>query len=793
MLSHIGQFVCRIRRLFTRSRFYVRLMGMDVEPVREDEPGLIMIQIDGLAKPQFETALKNKRMPFLQSLLDRQNYKLYPHYPGVPSTTPAVQAELLYGVRQAVPAFNFYDPDRDRNAAMLDPVEAHKIETEISSDSEGVLRGGSAYCDIYSGGAKETHFCVSDLSAEGFFRHRYPLGFLLLILLNLFSLLRVGILIVFEFFLALTDAVRGVISGNDLLREITFIPSRVGTCIFLRELAVIGARIDIERNLPIIHINFLGYDEQSHRRGPSSLFAHWSLRGIDDAVKRIYRAANKSAGRHYDLWVYSDHGQEETKSYRREYGRSLKAAVGELLREKTQNSRADKTDRRDNIYPGYKRKKYSQNTSEKLNVSATGPVAHIYLPDGYSASDAKWVAMALVDNGIVPVTLLASDSATAGAFYKFGQYRLPDDWQKFFPPDYPYAEQTARDLAGLCRHKYAGDIIALGWDPKEPYLSFPMENGSHGGPGIQETNAFAILPLDIQVDDRKGYLRPRDIYDAAMRFRKNCPITFTSMPRRTGPLRLMTYNVHSCRGLDGKLSPRRIARVIAQAQPDIVALQELDHGKKRSLEKKQIALVAKYLNMEYHFHPVMKAESEQYGDGILTRLPIENVKKYTLPRPRGMNWLEIRGAIEVTVKAGDNTVTVINTHIGLTAKEKKLQTDCLLHEILPGVDRESQLVLCGDFNFSGRSSFYKRIQRELSPCLGPGDGRSSLRTWPSRYPVTQLDHIFVDRRIRPVAVRTVRSDLAAVASDHFPLIADLEIPKPGCSSRNTARKAETKR
>ena len=67
--------------------------------------------------------------------------------------------------------------------------------------------------------------------------------------------------------------------------------------------------MDISRGLPIIHINFLGYDEQSHRRGPHSRFAHWTLKGIDDAIARLWRAANHAAWRHYEVWVYSDHGQ----------------------------------------------------------------------------------------------------------------------------------------------------------------------------------------------------------------------------------------------------------------------------------------------------------------------------------------------------------------------------------------------------------------------------------------------------------------------------------------------------
>jgi hypothetical protein len=121
--------------------------------------------------------------------------------------------------------------------------------------------------------------------------------------------------------------VRGLVSGHDFLKELKFIPTRVAISIILRELCVIGGKIDISRGLPVIHINFLGYDEQSHRRGPRSLFAHWTLKGIDDAIARLWRAASHSAWRHYEVWVYSDHGQVRVRPYHETQGYTLDEAV----------------------------------------------------------------------------------------------------------------------------------------------------------------------------------------------------------------------------------------------------------------------------------------------------------------------------------------------------------------------------------------------------------------------------------------------------------------------------------
>ena len=101
-------------------------------------------------------------------------------------------------------------------------------------------------------------------------------------------------------------------------------------------------------------------------------------------------------------------------------------------------------------------------------------------------------------------------------------------------------------------------------------------------------------------------------------------------------LRLLTYNVRSCRGTDGRLSPERIAEVIAGARPDVVALQELDVGRTRTNGLDQAHAVARELGMRFHFHPALHVEEERYGDALLSALPMRLVKAGPLPGlPRG--------------------------------------------------------------------------------------------------------------------------------------------------------------
>jgi endonuclease/exonuclease/phosphatase family metal-dependent hydrolase len=109
--------------------------------------------------------------------------------------------------------------------------------------------------------------------------------------------------------------------------------------------------------------------------------------------------------------------------------------------------------------------------------------------------------------------------------------------------------------------------------------------------------------------------------------------------------RILSYNVHSCLGMDGSLSPQRIAEVIAPCQPDIVCLQELDVGRVRTRGVDQAHVIARELGMHVLFHAAMRVMEEEYGNAVLTILPAKLVKAGTLPGRWHRSALEPRGAL----------------------------------------------------------------------------------------------------------------------------------------------------
>ena len=322
----------RIRRALSRDQWAVRLLRLPFSPEAPGQAGLVLIQIDGLSRFQFERALRRRRLPFLRRLLRRKKYRLTTFYSGLPSATPMVQGELFYGVPCAVPSFQYRDGQTGRAVRMFDPTPAAKVQARLSRLGEGLLRNGSAYCDIYSGGAKEPHFCPSEWGYGMWWRAVHPVRFAVFLLLYFDGAIRVAGMMLAELALAIVDCARGLVAGRHLWKELGLVPLRVTVGVLLRELIVVGARLDMARGLPVIHLNFLGYDEQSHRRGPGSAFAHWSLRGIDRAVRRVWRATRRANRCKYQVWIYSDHGQEDTVSYEETVGRTLQAAVAAVFR-----------------------------------------------------------------------------------------------------------------------------------------------------------------------------------------------------------------------------------------------------------------------------------------------------------------------------------------------------------------------------------------------------------------------------------------------------------------------------
>jgi hypothetical protein len=525
----------RLRTIFDRSRWVRWVLGLPYVRDVEESPGLVLVQVDGLARIQFERALKKRRMPFLRGLLHTEGYVLYSHYSGLPSSTPAVQAEIFYGVECAVPAFDFHDVTSGEYRCMFESESAKHVEGLLEHQGTALLSGGSAYCDIYAGGAEESHFCASRLGWNSIRSRLNPLRALAIVVIYFDAMIRIAALIALEFVLTLTDFFRGLLSGYTLKSELFMVPARVAVSIVMREWSTLGAEVDIRRGLPVVHINYLGYDEQAHRRGPSSRFAHWTLKGIDDSIKRLYVAAQRGGQRRYRVWVYSDHGQEATVPYAKLTGRTLDEAVKEVLSEmgvtayapwqRHALSRAGRAAWLRPPRPTQQPPRSEETTESSPDpcLTSKGPVAHLYLSEATQDPERDTIARALVERAEIPIVLAREDQDTAVAWTAAGRFTLPRESAQVLGPKHPFLEEAGHDLMCLAHSANAGTLLLLGWRFDGKPVSFPDEHGAHAGPGYHETHGFALLPPDAPLSRRGGqdrdYLRARDLREAALQAR----------------------------------------------------------------------------------------------------------------------------------------------------------------------------------------------------------------------------------------------------------------------------------
>lgn len=240
----------------------------------------------------------------------------------------------------------------------------------------------------------------------------------------------------------------------------------------------------------------------------------------------------------------------------------------------------------------------------------------------------------------------------------------------------------------------------------------------------------------------------------------------------------MTYNVHRCIGAGGVDSIDDIASLCAEAQADIIALQELDAPETDEDSGVHHARdLASRLGMQLLFCRTFRRGVGYYGHALLSRHPLELKRVTTFPAPE-QPASEPRGAIwaRATLAPG-RSLDVISTHLGLSRRERALQSKELLGESwLGNPDLKRPCILCGDLNaVAGASSTYRRLAAHLDDVQRLVPGHRPKATFPARLPVLRLDHVLVSRGIGVRKVAVPWNARSRRASDHLPLIVDLEL------------------
>ena len=221
-------------------------------------------------------------------------------------------------------------------------------------------------------------------------------------------------------------------------------------------------------------------------------------------------------------------------------------------------------------------------------------------------------------------------------------------------------------------------------------------------------------------------------------------------------LRVVTYNVHKCRGMDGRTSTLRIADVLREVAADVIALQEvMGH---------QAEAIAVEMGMPFAIGENRKHLGYAYGNVVLSRLPICGTRNYDL----SVRGREERGCLRADLEVnGAGTLHVFNVHLGTAFGERRHQGRKLIApELLADAGLQHPRIVLGDFN-----EWTKGLATQLLTAhMKSAEFRA--RSYPGLLPFLHLDHIYYDETLCLEKLTLHRTRKALVASDHLPLIGE---------------------
>jgi len=234
-------------------------------------------------------------------------------------------------------------------------------------------------------------------------------------------------------------------------------------------------------------------------------------------------------------------------------------------------------------------------------------------------------------------------------------------------------------------------------------------------------------------------------------------------------LRAATFNVHGCVGTDRHFALGRVAAVIRALAADVVMLQEVGDHVGREPTVDQARALAAACDMDFAVGYTMPSGPWGYGNVILTRGAIRAVDRFDL----SVEGREPRGGLRVEIGLSGAVATAVTVHLGLDRGERSRQVSQLLGPDGPLHGVESPLVLGGDFNDWPPGLTRRALHRGF---VDAALRRMNLRgTFPSRFPLFRLDRLYSRNGLRVAGYDVVRTELARLASDHLPVVAEYRL------------------
>jgi len=299
--------------------------------VRTDKPGLVVVQIDGLAQPILARQVRAGRVPHLSDWLRSGRYRLSGWEALLPPTTPASQAGILHGNNDGIPAFRWYEKGPGRIMVANHPDDAMEVATRISN-GEGLLSNdGASVGNLFSGDAVRSYITMATIKdkGQGLGQSQTFISFFA----SPYNYLGTIVRFVAEMLKENVQARRQVRAGvvPRMHRGRPYPIARAATNVGLRDVSTSLVIEEMYRGAPVIYVDYTDYDEIAHHSGPERSETFDALDGVDRAIATLEKAA-ASAARPYRFVIVSDHGQTLGATFLQRYGKTLGDVVQALMR-----------------------------------------------------------------------------------------------------------------------------------------------------------------------------------------------------------------------------------------------------------------------------------------------------------------------------------------------------------------------------------------------------------------------------------------------------------------------------
>jgi uncharacterized membrane protein YvlD (DUF360 family) len=485
--------------------------------VRTDTPGILFLEIDGLARPVLQRAIRDGNAPQMASWLERGTHRLDEWEPDLSSQTGASQAGILLGSNEDIPAFRWVEKATGKVMTCSSPRDCAEIERRLATGNGLLINDGASRGNLFSGEADAMILTVSRMSAEKKANPGYRA-----FLANGFNVTRVLVLFFWETVLEKLSAIRqrrrnvwprGYRGGRYPFLRATL-------CVGVRDLIVFGVLTDMMRGRPAVYATFSSYDEVAHHSGlerPDTLEA---LRKLDQQFGRIERA-RRFAARPYEIVVLSDHGQTQGATFKQRNGYDLHefversiatgkvarlatgdendAAVGHAVAEATGRQSGD-SDGRDGV------------DGDTVIVLASGNLGLIYLMDTPRRLSQEEIderhprlLQALRNHPHIGFLLVRSDARGPVALGARGTRYLADDAVEGDDPLAPFPPSAAAHLRRTDGFKHVADIMVNGFYDADVEQGCAFEEliSFHGGLGGPQTQPFILHPVTLPMPPRR--------------------------------------------------------------------------------------------------------------------------------------------------------------------------------------------------------------------------------------------------------------------------------------------------